>query len=340
MSNELITGALRSRPLSRRAALLGLGAIGAGLGASGLAGCAPSTAGPAATAMRTVTHPLGSTEAPVEPQRIAVVDRRGTICHLVSLGVLPASAMTYRTIIGADLPQVLDGQVDEVTILPIDGKPDVPSLEAVAAATPDLILGWAKGITDLYPQLSAIAPTVPIEIDFVDMSVGFRAVADAVNQTAKVDPIIAGFEAKLDEAAKAAGNVGTVSVLLGVGDHTFRAYQSGSVAICDWVERFGGTLGPTPETVGGKASEFGILNLSPENLGAVDSQTIIVLYNTGETGEAALKEMESTPLWSRLPAVKAGRVIKVNSQAAVGQFGYLGFESVLADIRAQWKPLS
>jgi iron complex transport system substrate-binding protein len=63
------------------------------------------------------------------------------------------------------------------------------------------------------------------------------------------------------------------------------------------------------------------------------------MHNTGPAGEAALAELEGSPLWPTLPAVRAGRVVKVNSQESVGSYGFQGYDSVLGTLVDQWTAL-
>lgn len=90
---------------------------------------------------------------------------------------------------------MLGGTTSGIAVVPTTDGSDVPALKAVAALAPDLIVGRPDGFAEVYPQLSAIAPTVGIEIDFSD----------------------------------AIGDPGAVTVLLGVGGGQVLAYRPGSV---------------------------------------------------------------------------------------------------------------
>lgn len=315
--------------LSRRTLLGGLAAAGL------LTACSPGTSAPAPAATRTVTHPLGVSEVPTEPVRVLALDRRSTLPHLLALGVTPVGALTHTAIIGSDFPSVLDGTVDGIAVVPVTDGSDVPALEAVAALQPDLIIGWARGLEDVAPQLAAIAPTVGVDIDFSDASVALRSIAAALGREAQADEVVAGFDARLAEAAAAVGDPGPVTVLLGVGGGQFRVYRPGSVTVARWVADFGGEVVPDPTTLPGDVTDD-FTTISPENLSLITGETIVLLANTGPDGEAAVREIETSPLWPTLPAVAAGRVVRVESQSAVGNFGFQGYESVLRTLTAQW----
>jgi iron complex transport system substrate-binding protein len=320
---------------TRRQFLAIIGAAGL-LSACSTSGSADAPAGPAT---RTVVHPLGTTEVPVAPARVVALDRRSTLPHLLALGVSPVGALTHHSIIGTDFPPVVADQVGDVAVVPTGGGADEPGLEAVAALRPDLLLGWSDGIEAVYPELSAIAPTVAIEMDFTDASVGLAAVARAVGREAEAEAVSAAFAQRLAEAHTAIGEFGTVSVVLSVGDRQFRVYGPEGSSVCRWIVEGGGRIAPDRASLPGEAYEDMFVTISPENLGLVTSDTVVVLFNTGASGEAALTELESSPLWPTLPAVRAGRVVRLNSQESVGQYGFQGYESVLAAMVAQWTAL-
>jgi iron complex transport system substrate-binding protein len=314
---------------SRRTFLAGLAACGL------LTACSSGTPAPTGPATRTVTHPLGVTEVPTAPTRVLALDRRSTLPHLLALGITPVGALTHSAIIGSDFPSVLGGAADGITVVPTTDGSDVPALESVAALAPDLILGWSTGLEEVYPQLSAIAPTVGVEIDFSDASVALRTIASALGREAEADAVIGGFDAQLATAAAAIGNPGPVTVLLGIGGGQFRVYRPGSVTVARWIVDFGGSVVPDATTLPGDVTED-FTTISPENLALLTGETIVLLANTGPDGEAAVREIETSPLWPSLPAVAAGRVVRVESQSAVGNFGFPGYTSVLGTLTDGW----
>lgn len=306
------------------------------LGVTGLlAGCSTQPAAPAAPATRTVVHPLGTTQVPAAPSRVVALDRRSTLPHLVALEVTPVGALTHRGVTGTDFPAVLDGSLDGVAVVDATDGFDVPDLEDVAALRPDLLLGWTDGIADLYEPLTAIAPTVALDIDFGDAAVSLRAIAAALGREPEAEAIVAAFDERLAEGGAAIADPGPVTVLLGIGDAQFRVYQPDGIALCRWLTGFGGTIVPDPATLPGEPFENLFVTISPENLGLLDSPTIALMQNTGEAGEAAVREIEASPLWPTLPAVHAGR-LRLDSQSANAQFGFQGYDVVLDGLVAQW----
>jgi iron complex transport system substrate-binding protein len=311
------------------------------VGAAGLlSACSAGPAnGPAAPTTRTVQHPLGTTEVPLAPTRVVALDRRAALPHLLAIGVTPVGALTYESIIGTPFPPVVAEQARDVAVLPTGGGADDPNLEAVAALQPDLLIGWTGGIEEAYPALSGIAPTVAVDVDFTDASVSLRAIAAALGRETEAEAVVAAFNERRDARLREIGDIGAVSVVLSIGDQQFRVYQPAGSSVARWLAEAGGRIVPEAATMVGEPYEDELVLISPENLGQVTGDTIVVMHNTGAAGEAALAELESSPLWPTLPAVRSGRVVKVNSQESVGSYGFQGYESVLDAFVDQWTAL-
>lgn len=294
---------------------------------------------PTAPVTRTVQHPLGTAEIPIAPARVIALDRRAALPHLLALGVTPIAALTYESIIGTPFPQVVAEQARDVAVLPTGGSADDPNLEAVAAMAPDLVIGWTNGIEEVYPALSAIAPTVAVDVDFTDASVSLRSIAAALGREAEGEAVVAAFEERRGARLREIGDIGAVSVVLSIGDQQFRVYQPTGSSVARWLAEAGGRIVPDIASTNGEPYGDEYVLISPENLGQVTGDTIVVMHNTGAAGEAALAELEGSPLWPTLPAVQAGRVVKINSQESVGSYGFQGYDSVLDTLVDQWTAL-
>jgi iron complex transport system substrate-binding protein len=294
---------------------------------------------PAAPSTRTVQHPLGTTEVPLAPTRVVALDRRAALPHLLALGVTPIGALTYESIIGTPFPPLVAEQARDVAVLPVAGNADDPNLETVAALRPDLVIGWTGGIEEKYSALSAIAPTVAVDVDFTDAAVSLRAIAAALRREAEAEAVISAFDERRATRLREIGEIGEVSVVLGIGGQQFRVYQPTGSSVARWLAEAGGRLVPDIASAIGEPYGDELLLISPENLGQVTGDTIVVMHNTGAAGEAALAELENSPLWPTLPAVWAGRIVKINSQESVGSYGFQGYDSVLDTLVDQWTAL-
>ena len=106
---------------------------------------------------RVVSHIMGDTEVPENPQRIVVLSVEATET-LLALGIKPVGAVRSET---ADPSETWFAHIrDEMDGVPVVGLETQINLEAVASLQPDLIIGIKARQEALYPQLSAIAPTV------------------------------------------------------------------------------------------------------------------------------------------------------------------------------------
>ncbi|OZM79685.1 ABC transporter substrate-binding protein [Pseudonocardia sp. MH-G8] len=312
------------------------------LGAAGLlTACSSGPAdGPAAPATRTVTHPLGTAEVPLAPTRVLALDRRAALSHLLALGITPLGALTSESIIGTPFPPLVAEQTRDVTVIPTAGGADDVNLEAVAALEPDLLIGWTGGIEEQYTALSGIAPTVAIDVDFTDASVSLRAIAAVVGREAEADALITAFDERRAARLAELGDIGAVSIVLGIGGQQFRVYQPTGSSVARWLAEAGARIVPEIGAISGEPYGDGeFVLISPESLGQVTGDTIVVMTNTGPAGEAAVAELEGSPLWPTLPAVQAGRVVRINSQESVGSYGFQGYDAVLDSLVDQWTAL-
>lgn len=187
-----------------------------------LAGCATpadTSAEPSAAAEPvTITHALGETEVPADPQRIVALEWT-YVEDLLALGIQPVGV---ADIAGYDdwvqIPVELSEDVTDV------GTRQAPNLETIAGLNPDLILAPSFRIADTYAQLSAIAPTLAFDAyptdesmtQYDEMRRTFLTIANVVNREAEGEAVLAELEASFtaaQEAIKAAGLLGEPFVL-------------------------------------------------------------------------------------------------------------------------------
>lgn len=160
------------------------------------AGCADDADGPAAAptapSTKEVFHAFGSSQVPVNIQRLVVIDQAVTLEHVVALGVQPAGA----PITAEPPPQVLELLDDSVTDT---GESYPANPERIAAVRPDLILGWSAFFEDgLEQRLAGIAPTVGTTRDgFGEWKDDLRFVADVLNRRGRAEELIDTYEARV-----------------------------------------------------------------------------------------------------------------------------------------------
>jgi iron complex transport system substrate-binding protein len=271
---------------------------------------------------REVDHALGTTEVPDEPERVVVLTNEGTEA-LLALGVVP---------VGAANSWNGDPWWDHITeemgdAVPV-GTENAVNLELVAALQPDLIIGNAQRHEEIYPQLSAIAPTVMSAELRGDWQINFRLYAEALGLAEAGEAAIADYETRVDALSETLGNalnekVSVIRFLPG----QIRIYQ---------LDSFSGVLledigFDRPENQ--KVDAFAI-RTGKESIPDMDGDRIFhFTYDTGDgEGDALADEVLNDPLWQSLSAVQAGRVHEVSDAIWNTAGGILAAKLMLEDI--------
>lgn len=128
---------------------------------SGSAGSGDATASAAAAATFTFEHAAGTTEVPVGAERIVTLQDQNGLLPLLELGVTPVGSAALDNGDGSHTFRRVDSfDTSGVEFVGAYGEPD---LELIAAQQPDLIIG-TEFDEAIYAELSAIAPTVLVEI--------------------------------------------------------------------------------------------------------------------------------------------------------------------------------
>jgi iron complex transport system substrate-binding protein len=297
---------------------IGLAAvIGAVLALAGCAGGAPEAAStpqapPSASAGTfpvTITHGLGSTSIPAAPQRIVALS--GEEDTLAVLGIAPVALSEAYGTPGQRAPWLADQPVlDSATVL-ADTQSAV-NIEQIAALRPDLILATnLYSAADVYAQLSRIAPTVaypgaePGTATWQELSllVG-RTVGREADAQAAVDRTEAGVR---DMAA----------ALPGLAGKTFTSsfyYEPGRFATIDSTETGAAALLASldMELSPRVTAEVRDRAVSLEQIAVLDADFVAI----GFAGDQLRTDLDASPLYANLPAVRDGRVVQASIQLA------------------------
>lgn len=106
-------------------------------------------------------HLAGTTEVPVDPQRIVTLSDQNALLPLLELGVEPVASAGRLLEDGTGIFRRVESyDTSDITFV---GDFLEPDLEAIAGAQPDLIVGYEFN-EEIYDQLSQIAPTVLVQI--------------------------------------------------------------------------------------------------------------------------------------------------------------------------------
>lgn len=272
---------------------------------------------------RRVKHALGTTDVPPDPQRVVVINQYSPLDALLALNITVVGATGDPA---ADFPFAAwqQGRTDGIELI---GSAAEPNLEKIVALKPDLILGPSY-INEMYDQLSQIAPTVALPLEFRSSRDDLRMVADVVNRRADAEQVIRQFDARLAEFRAAMGprlDQIDVSVARVFPD---RFMIEGESYVTTLLEE-AGLRRPTAQQI----SETQELSL--EQVAALDGD-VIFLYSAAnaaleQDNRAARDELLQNPLFQSLRAVKTDRVYVVDSFVWAGG-GILWANRVLDDL--------
>ena len=236
---------------------------------------------------REITHAMGVTEVPDNPQRIVMLTNEGTEA-LLFLGVTPVGAV-----------QSWDGNpwYDHIAAPLADtvplGTELAVNLEILATLEPDLILGTKVRQEAIYPQLSAIAPTV---------------MTDVVGKTTEGEAALADFAARTAAIRDALGDTVEEQIsLVRFSPNRTRIYYK---------DTFGGLIlgqigfaRPPAQDKDDFAEE-----VTKERIPEMEGDRIFYFSSDlmDAEPEANLADWLADPLWLALEGVKAGKAHRVS----------------------------
>lgn len=268
-----------------------------------IAGAMMIVAAPLAQAIE-ITHDLGTTEVPDNPQRIVVLEY-SFIDSLAAVGVKPVGIAdddkrdsvvpNYTDVIGNDWTSV--------------GTRKSPSLEVIASLAPDLIIADTSRHKDIYGALSEIAPTIVFDSLTGTYEVSLEAastIAHAVGKDAEMAARLAEHETKMQAYKAEIGDVSGWSAQFfidngeGIFLHSPVSYNGSLLA---W---FG--FQNNMKTPDGHSYEEAVVSTSLEQLSEVNPRILI----RGKYADPGLTDSwAGQPLWDNLEAVKTGNVYDV-----------------------------
>jgi iron complex transport system substrate-binding protein len=247
---------------------------------------------------RKVTHLMGETEIPVNPQRI-VADQY--IGHLLALGIKPVGARG-DLMKSPFLKELTEGIADS-------GSP--MSLEAVLDLKPDLII-VQNG--DNYEQLSKIAPTIVYEYGKLNSIEQLKLFGEILGKQKEADAWVTSFEQKAasyrEQLANVVGKDETVSIieLWAQGPFVFgNNWGRGGYSLYNSLQL------SAPEIVKQEIlDKEQYRNISMEVLPEYAGDYIFLTVYAADGGDKKSAEIQSSEIWKSLPAYKNNRIITLN----------------------------
>lgn len=283
--------------------------------AAAQASTAPST--------RVVEHALGEAEIPTGPQRIVVLNPYSTLDYLIALDVTPIGSTGGEGLDDYPFGYWLQGRTDGVEMV---GGTIEPDLEKIAAVEPDLILSnpWQE---DIHEELTAIAPTVAVPLNYSDYEEEFRYVADVVGRSEKAEEVIAAHHERLEVFKAAMTEDPAVSVIRVFTD-------SIRIEVDSYVPTLLEAAGLRRSAPQDALEES--VDASIEQVRLIDGD-VLFLYSADnaadvDKNEKARQGFLDHPLFGKLDAARDGRVHVVDSRVWAGG-GILWADAVLDDLQ-------
>ncbi|MFC8074186.1 iron-siderophore ABC transporter substrate-binding protein [Streptomyces sp. NPDC057307] len=298
--------------------LLGTAACGSGDDDSGSDG--------KASAKVTVKHKYGSTEVPVDPERVVTVGLTDQDA-LLALGKVPVGTTEwlggFKGAIGPWAADKLGGKAAP-TVLKDTGTGPQP--EKIAALRPDVILALYAGLTkEQYNTLSKIAPVVAQPKEYRDFGIPWQkqteTVGTVLGKSDEAKKLVADTEKHIEDVAAKYPQFKTATAavatpyegmfVFGSQDTRHRLLQSLGFGLPDGLDKAIG-------------DEFGA-NISKERTDLLDTDALVwLMTDPAKDGPKLHKD----PLYGKLAVVKEGREVLVKEPS---DFGYaVSFGSLLS----------
>ncbi|ODU02443.1 MAG: ABC transporter substrate-binding protein [Pseudonocardia sp. SCN 72-86] len=265
---------------------------------------------------RTVTHANGTTRLERKPERVAVLDS-GELDDVIALGLTPVVMANPNN----TAPTYL---ADKTAGVATAGDVSTLNLETIAAAKPDLILGSKLRADQLYPQLSAIAPTVLSIRPGFPWKENLLLVGAATGEEAKAVELLNGYQRRADAVReKVSGDPPTISMVRFMPGR-IRLY--GNLSFIGVVLKDVGLPRPAAQNFDELATE-----VSAERIDQADGGWILYSsYGPPErTGQTTVLD---SALWKGLPGVASGHVRPVDDETWFLGLGPIGAGRVLDDL--------
>ncbi|CAN5554281.1 ABC transporter substrate-binding protein [soil metagenome] len=271
----------------------------------------------------------GDIDVPADPQRIVALsgDQLDALCALGLQG----------RVVGAALPEGSDQQPSYLgTVihdLPPVGTRSAPDVAAVAATSPDLILGSSASTPQAYGDFLAIAPTVFTGAPGMGWEDTLRTVGAATGRAGAAEALLTGFT----DEAREVGRTNDAS-----------HFQASVVQLTDTgVRVFGAANFPA-----GVLSAVGVdrpadqrftdqpyLDVGDNDLSAAEGDLIYVSFASPAAKDRAPEFLNSGP-WRALSAARDGRVYVVNNEVWQNGQGLIAARGILEDLRMVNAPIN
>lgn len=191
---------------------------------------------------------------------------------------------------------------------------DEISIEAIAEADPSVIISRSDDVEPILAQLSAIAPVIAIgEQDTSTWQEDLRLVAETTGTSARADELVTAYDDRVVEISSTYADVIAAHPVVPLGSDSSGSQVRPNRLLSTVLQ----DVGAQPSEAFAEAIETGDgVEHSPELLVDAydDAGGIIALVNGADEWSAT----QASPLWSALPAVAAGHVVRSDKSTHEG----------------------
>lgn len=273
---------------------------------------------------RTIEHTFGTTEIPINPQRVIALGEEALLADLLDIGIQPVASIVNET---EHLPLISAEELAGTELYRSAGQ---TSLETLLAFNPDLIIGTVFFVNEAgYEQLADIAPTVAVggnnPLDMYTETVAVFGLRD------QAEAEVAAFRAEVAAvAAEINASEQEISVAAVYGGPNLALFFGGPQAPPYLLNEMGVTMLPVGEEREALRMRNGRAFISEERLDLISGERLILLQAASVEGEMEdFEALTNDPLWQQLPAVQAGNVTILDR---LGYPGFWGQKALLANL--------
>lgn len=265
----------------------------------------------------------GAGEAPeveTDDRRVVVLAEEFVLADVMELGIQPIASTASVPEVG--FQGLDDYDTEGIEILPMTTL----SLEELAALQPDVLITlqfWADQVGE--DALAGMGELLLVP-DGLSVPDRLSFLGDALDRREQAEAVLAELEAATEQARAAVPDDCRVSLAAIYTGPSPAAFVAGPWDLPTAILDTGCALDPDASVA--EPDQNGRVYLSTEQLRMLDAPTMILLQTPTVDGEdEAVAEIESSPLWSTLPAVEADRVFtfdRLGYPGARGQIRFLG----------------
>ncbi|WP_421735856.1 ABC transporter substrate-binding protein [Cellulomonas sp.] len=259
----------------------------------------------------TITDDRGTVELDGPATKVVSLEW-GLTENLLTLGVTPVGA--------ADVT----GYNTWATVVPLDGStPDVgfrgePSLDAIAALEPDLVVTTTDLPAEVIEQIEAEYPVIALRGSDASDPIGkmrstLEILGEATGTSEEAETALADFDAKVADAKAQLDDAGLAGVEFAMADGwvsdgavSIRMYTPGSF--------LGGVateLGLTNAWTGEGDPDYGLAQTDVEGLTGLGDVHFLYVGNDTDGGDAFKDGLAGNAIWEQLPFVVAGNTARL-----------------------------